>query len=343
MSPMPKISLNIFGKCSITEGIDPKWANFPSILTSCGVKIVPEYESGRNHHIEIEFYRNTKKSKFIKLPPLQNTLVRVEPKVVNPYQYSGEVENMFGNIVFINPFEYKTENHYYWESGYLYDSHFRFKPTKSESRISNSIGFINENKFSLVNGSNYKKRVKALLSVDTDSYSVHIAGKNWDKGILWQVRSQLSQWNYISGSGVGIDLRQLTFPLNLNRQNFFYYGRVSTQLEFLDRFIFTIAIENESSYVSEKLLNAIFSGALPLYCGPSLKEYDIPESLVVRFDPSFQDLNQILDKLTLTERQRILRECRNWADLESTRDRWHVENGFNRLKTLLKEIIEKNL
>lgn len=46
-----------------------------------------------------------------------------------------------------------------------------------------------------------------------------------------------------------------------------------------------IVIENSADYVSEKLIDSIRGGAAPVYVGPPLARFELPESMVLTADP----------------------------------------------------------
>jgi hypothetical protein len=49
-------------------------------------------------------------------------------------------------------------------------------------------------------------------------------------------------------------------------------------------------MENEASYVSEKLFDALVYGCIPIYVGPNLEEFGIPQNVAFKIESNSTDV-----------------------------------------------------
>lgn len=318
--------------CALKNNLDPKWSNFPSLLRKNGVSLVACDSEKQSHHFDLEAYPHTVNSFGKFLLPQNRTLIRVEPIVINPYQYQAEIEDMYGKIVVIAPSEIKSKKNVYWKSGYIdFDN---IKRPKGVTR--SSTGLINENKFSFVSGSNYKLRKKVIDEFMRKDQSIKLAGKNWDSSAVWHLRKQVAAFKVAAKFSSKLDLNQFQLPLKIKSSSLEYFGRVDSVIGFLSECKFSVVIENESTYVSEKLLNAIIAGCVPLYIGPTLSDYEIPAGVVVVMNKSPKQFYEISCNLSESECNSILTKGREWISSKEAINRWSVDKGFERLIEIMK-------
>ncbi len=329
------ISFSILGKCSTKKDLDPKWFNFPSALKKEGISLVSCGSLGQSHHFDLESYPHTVSSFGKSLPIKDRTLIRVEPIVVNPYQYRRDTEERYGKIVVITPNELKSPKNQYWESGYIDFEKIDVSPNRTES----GVAIINENKFSFVPGSNYKLRKKVIDEFLRQEIAIRVAGKNWDQDLLWQTKKQISAAISAAKDYRRVDILQVQSPLNLDSPWVEYFGRVESAQKFLSQSRFAIVIENDSTYVSEKLLNAIIAGCVPLYCGPSLAAYKIPTGVAINLGKSPKQFVEAVLNTPGFELEKVREVGQDWIRSSEARNRWSVNAGFDRLINIIKSRI----
>jgi hypothetical protein len=105
-------------------------------------------------------------------------------------------------------------------------------------------------------------------------------------------------------------------------------------------FRFALIIENEASYVSEKLLNAIIAGCVPIYCGPNLSEFGLPEGMAIETGLNIDMMVRRFQSISHSELEMILSVGLDWAKSIQAQERWGVENSYYRLAKLMTEIID---
>jgi|688.fasta_scaffold52693_5 hypothetical protein len=327
-----QISMSILGVCATKKNIDPKWREFPKLLIDSGLNLVACESEIQNHHFDLEAYPHTLKFFGKSLDTKHRTLIRVEPVVVNPFQYQPSVENKYGNIIVISPCEAKTDRYIYWESGYI-DFNL-IKPTNTQLR--SGTGMINNNKFSFVVGSNYKLRKKIIELFVANDKLFKLAGKDWDKKIFWYLRKQASALLRVNLALSQVSPSQFQLPLSCNSSNFKYFGRVESVISFLSECKFAVVIENDSTYVSEKLLNAVIAGCVPIYHGPPLQSYGIPSSIAINLSDCSLDFLKAVETTSEFNCNQIIKAGKNWIKSVETQERWSVHKGFERLVKVMK-------
>lgn len=288
--------------------------------------------SGQTHHFDLESYPHTVSFYGKSLAVEDRTLIRVEPIIVNPFQYRKATEDHYGKIVVISPNELKTPKNLYWQSGYIDFDKIEFFRNKAES----GVAIINENKYSFVPGSNYKLRKKVIDEFLKNRINIRVAGKNWDQNLVWQAKKQISAAVSSARYYGKIDLSQVQFPLRTDSPWMDYLGRVESAQEFLSQSKFAIVIENDSTYVSEKLLNALIAGCIPLYCGPSLVTYEIPEGVGICLQSSPDKFVEAALGTPEVELEKVRQVGRDWITSLEAKKRWSVNEGFERLINIIK-------
>jgi hypothetical protein len=157
-----------------------------------------------------------------------------------------------------------------WQVGYVSDS---FQTELDTTLAQNHdrmrrVGLINENKFSLVPGELYGLRARVIRDSRFWAEPLQVAGKNWTRGLVWTLAKQLGAFLEVIKAGLTPDVSRLRFPIGKTAARFL--GRVESEIDFLRSLEIALVIENEPSYVSEKLTNAMIAGCQIVYVGPSL-------------------------------------------------------------------------
>lgn len=302
------------------------------MLNREGVPLVDCRSFVQNHHFDLESYRHAIKYFGKSLPVEKRTLIRVEPIVVNPYQYQIGIEEKYGKIVVISPNELKSAKNLYWESGYIDFENLETFPNQSET----GIAIINERKFSFIQGSNYKLRQRVIEEFLRNEQPIKLAGKNWNQTLTWDLKKQVFAALQGLKDNKGIVLSQFQFPLRVKSPWLEYAGRVSSARKFLSQSKFAIVIENDSTYVSEKLLNALIAGCIPLYEGPKLSDYGIPSKVAIEVGTSPAKFLHAVAAYSDCELKEVRETGQEWISSLEARKRWSVNEGFKRLIEIIK-------
>lgn len=237
------------------------------------------------------------------MPKSNRFLVATEPPTVNPRQFNNSVLRKFERVIVPSTLYPQGTNIVVWAGGKYY-------PTRNKAGLFPNDGsregcaMINENKFSLVSGSNYILRSRVIQESIKSGVNITLAGKNWTRGMCWTLAKLGHHFAIaLAARRINFSLRDivaaLRFSLLRGEVEKHYVGTVNDSVDFLSRFKVAIVIENEASYVSEKIYAALMAGCQCVYVGPKLNPLDFPEGFLFQSVPTadavLRTLNKALD------------------------------------------------
>lgn len=209
-------------------------------------------------------------------------LVVHEPSVVRPFNIKTNVLNRFRKVVLVG--RPNCENSAFWPALYL----DRFSTFSAKEKLPRAC-MISSNRLSLVKGELYSLRRKV---VDSNPV-VDLYGQGWDSTLSSRLKQLLFEIYLSSASGNFPQLRALKGYFRTKRLSL---GAVGDKLEKNSHYKVSVVIENSMEYMSEKLLEAIAAGSIPVYVGPKVTSFGIPGSLVVQVDPTVDSVNEGITK-----------------------------------------------
>jgi len=338
---LTKVSMSVLGQCLTSGKLDPKWKVFPSILETKNVSIVPVGDSASTHYFSLEHDAPSLAlaRKSVKLE--NRTLIIVEPRSVHPEQFRKGVRRQYGRVIALSRRHLNGSMGEIWKGGHLSSpSAVLAEVAKGQQldRKPNTVGLINENKFSLISGSQYKKRYLVINEFIENGHEFSLAGKDWDKGLAWTIAKQIHSGIRALSARIVPDFRQCHLPMNVNNKNLSYFGRVDSQFDFLRTLQFAVVIENEANYITEKLLNAVIAGCVPLFFGPPLSEFGIPDDVAIQINGLNQSFFDALQNCSREQIDQVILRGRQWITSTSTLARWGVLSGFERLASRIEEL-----
>lgn len=191
------------------------------------------------------------------------------------------------------------------------------------------VCMIQGNRWSFQNGELYSLRrdLVKLFGSDLDLY-----GFGWNQGL---VREYLSFLNSLFSGGLPkINKFEQISQVGYKYPN--YRGQVTNKLEVMALYKYALVIENSSEYLSEKLIDALLAGAVPIYVGTNLEQFRLPKDVAITVDPNPTRIMKVISKLRQSEG-----ECKNTlnsgrAFLKSPRFK-EISNSFV-LSNLAREI-----
>jgi len=152
-----------------------------------------------------------------------------------------------------------------------------------KARDSRAVVFQN-NKISFADGQLYTLR-RELIEVFGEDIVVY--GTGWNS-VAATLKGLLGATKHHAGLGRRMNLSSLD---NLWIQPKNYKGFESNKSRELEKFQFTIVVENSLDYVSEKLIEALWAGCCVIYVGPPLHEFGIPK-VAIECPPDSQIIRQ---------------------------------------------------
>lgn len=209
----------------------------------------------------------------LRLPKSRCILVRNEPIVVCPLNYQPSTEALFGKIIDVGrklpastmsvPCPRKV-----WRS----------TPFTPRQKRSDTPVLMNANKMSFVKGELYSLRRTLLHHVHTDLF-----GPNWDSSYFSRLKTFVAELWIALAAKQRISWRALSswFAKHPN-----WRGLSADKFATYLKYKYVFAIENSADYMSEKLMDALTAGCIPIYVGPPVEEFGIPSDLVVTSQPT---------------------------------------------------------
>jgi hypothetical protein len=335
-----KISMSVLGKCIVEDEVVPKWQPFYSYLQKRGFEPVSIKSNSSSFHVDLECEGSYVLEFSSHLPSDRKVLIRVEPKCVNPFQYRSEINSIYSNhIVIASKFKTKSES-IIWENGHLPERNVLSEILASTKYLNDRVGIclLNQNKFSSVPGELYSLRRLAMNRFVNADIRFELGGRDWDESYVWEFKSKIK--NYVANfkSSKLISFSNFFTKLNKKSKNLVMVGSIDDTFKFLSSFEFCLVIENENTYVSEKLLNAVISGCIPIYVGPKLADFGFPANIAIEVGGDTEKIVDIYRNTTPEEKVVIRKAGRIWIESEESYKRWGIEPGFNKLADLLFEI-----
>lgn len=294
------IAIRYFGTDSIPR--TSSWASLPDELRDRGFELFHRDENAEpDFCIDIDFVPKPKDHQT--LSGQRRYLIATEPITVNPRQYLKRVSRRFRRV-FVSPQSVlRGPNFTAWTGGYWNpERHTRVHANDGRRR---GVAFVNENKFSFIRHSNYILRTKIVLQSPKFAPDLQFAGRNWSRGALWTFSKLAHHFllaipAFSEGLRLFENLTALKLPLRWKSVKAQYAGEVPDAGGYLSDFKVAIVIENESSYVSEKLYIAFLAGCQCVYVGPKLLDGDFPPGFLFQAEADAESVFQKVDEAIRT-------------------------------------------
>jgi hypothetical protein len=193
---------------------------------------------------------------------------------------------------------------------------------------------ITANKWSAIPGQLYSLRRTAYeLGSEVDLYGV-----GWDRPLVPQFTMLLKE--------IFLAIRAGVWPLVPAWIDLFgkprnYLGSVGDKLATLEKYDYSIIIENSGHYMSEKLIDSLLAGNLPVYIGAPVSEFGIPAELVLQAEPnisSIRDQMELAKKIQLSDFRANLR---SWLTDSSRLEYWRADFATKRILQEINRELER--
>jgi len=257
-------------------------------------------------------------------------LLRNEPRVVCPLNYQKEVLKKFGTVIDFGRFDQSADVQSNWPQFWPDDF-----PNFSEKR-SDKVAIISGNKLSLIPGELYSLRRQCILKIE----DVEHFGTSWDSKMTDRFLDLLRAIRLIQKNGIYPKIKSVRYWFKKYRK---WNGSPYDKRQCLAGYKYTLVIENSPDYLSEKLFDAFFSFAIPIYVGPNIAEYGIPKNLVIQCEP---ELSSVKNGIKRASEMNYLEWCRgvkDWLDSPKTRITWdgYAVNGriIDEIKKMANKVI----
>jgi hypothetical protein len=196
-------------------------------------------------------------------------------------------------------------------------------PSVSGKRL-DKVAIISGNKLSLIPGELYSLRRKCILKIDI----IEHFGTDWNSSISERFLELLRAIRLISKYGIYPKMSSLRFWFHNYK---LWLGSPIDKRECLARYKYSLVIENSADYLSEKLFDAFFSLTIPIYVGPSVTEYGIPEHLVIQCEPNLAAVESGIRQAVEIDYSEWCNDVQEWLDSPKTRSNWDGYAVYGRI------------
>jgi hypothetical protein len=127
--------------------------------------------------------------------------------------------------------------------------------------------------------------------------------------------------------------RRLTFACvaNLWTTPLNYLGDSRDKLETLSKYRYSVVIENSQEFLSEKLIDCILAGTIPIYVGPPTHPFGIPQDLIFSAEPNLESISNALMRAEESDWGAWRAAASDWVFSSSSRQTWAARNCNIRL------------
>jgi hypothetical protein len=91
-----------------------------------------------------------------------------------------------------------------------------------------------------------------------------------------------------------------------------WQGSIAEKADALSLAPVSIVIENSADYVSEKLIDVVRCGRVPIYVGPDLRSFGFPKDIAVQSEPNAVAILDVLQSLEHEQMNSLLDVGNQW-------------------------------
>lgn len=234
-----------------------------------------------------------------------SVLFRSEPRCVLPEAYNKAIEGLYDAVIsFGKPESFERSSHWpqYWLKEEIFEQCV-------EPRSTNTA-MINANKLNLSKFELYTLRRRCAVGID----SIDLFGEDWNSSVISKVKTLL------------IEIRKDPIPHLFSIRNHVRYWfrkwpltlAPTSKQEILRAYKYTLVIENDRTYMSEKLFDALIAGCIPIYVGPDIADYGIPRDLVIEVEPTVESVASGIEAAKRVDFVAFQERLFLWLSLEET-------------------------
>lgn len=339
-----KIEINVFSK-SGDEILD--------VLLSLGYELSDNPKSD----FLINFNHNPASYKaFLKNGGARNRaiLIRLEPTAVHPIQYKKSILANYGFVlspgyVIVDEFNAERTNFPY---RYHKNPAVPVAGNRSLESVMNEeykrgayedwqnrnllVTLIAANKVS-ASGNNYYG-IRRNLANKMGEFELSLFGPLWRDSLFTKMRHRLAVAFFSLKSGVIPNLKSVYGHLHRRYVN--SRGTVADKHEILKQSKFNLVIENAPETVSEKLFDALIAGAIPIYIGPNLAKFNLPESLVIETDGSIGHVREVINNYDERKIKEVLKSGSDFITSGQFVNEWAADKVNSNIARAIDKYIE---
>ncbi len=285
----------------------------------------------------------------------RTVLLRLEPASVYPAQYQKRVEKLYGKVITLGATTCFESTSLAWPYYYnqnplkpnewsaslkselqelINQQHFKLDDWKTRCY---PLSMVASNKVSSVKLNNYQLRRK--FASQFPSFVLHVFGSLWGLGFLEKIIHRLGVLKFALRTGTVPNFLQLYG--NLFKKYPTFRGGISDKHDVIRDSKFSLVIENNDNYVSEKIIDALVGGSIPIYFGGDFRFFGVPERSVVTGLYSVNEILAFIENISDQEVEERLTEARRWLKSQEFMQIWFGDNVFDSLAGVIGEHFRK--
>ena len=289
---------------------DSPWMALATGLGRSGHEVQDLATSSRNAEAVISFNHQAQ----VKLIQAQSgistgrtALIVMEPEVTAPEMYARQALVLYGHRYAASPMWAKSIG----GESFLWPQELRQSRVQQEWE-SFAASLINGDKRSAVHGSRYGLRRSVIQAFDQSLTPLAVFGPGWGDPPIQRLRQAMKGVAKAMRGRVPPDLGEAFGDLRQRPSH--WLGSVDKKTKAFASAPSSIVIENSSDYVSEKLVDAICAGVVPLYVGPPLDAFALPKEIAIRCPPDAQSILRTTSHLNRHRRAEVVEAGREWLN-----------------------------
>ena len=283
-------------------------------------------------------------------------LLRLEPEAIFPGEYLQKIENLYAKI--ITPGALGTGDHSAPEFGWGHfqsanplipgklrakDATMLNEDTVTDDAIFQSwkkrpinVSMVVSNKVSPVMSSNYA--VRRLVAKRNKDEFIQIFGTLWTETLYVQLKHRLAVLKF---NLVNCYLPNLiSIYGGLHNRYYGVNGPIEDKFTILTSSRFTIVIENQSTYISEKIFDAIASHTVPIYYGAKLECAGLPKNIAIQITDVQLDIRSIVEDLNDQSAREILKNGVEFLQSDLYVQHWNEQGANEKIVNALLDVFK---
>jgi hypothetical protein len=266
----------------------------------------------------------------------RKVLLRFEPKAVNPILYQSSTVQMYDRVLSIGgkdhvgvpaqvikwPY-FSHPNPAKPNVGDVRETELLISESESrDGRRTIQLSMIVSNKVGWSDDSNYGLRRDLVRK--SSELGIDVFGMGWQDGLISILRKNLRLFLFFLSQGVPLNPKHLFENITFTRRQ--GVSPIRDKFDVLKKSKFHLVVENSSSYVSEKLLDSLICGAVPIYSGPNVEEYGIPSELVLASIADYQNIKETILNLGSCDLELIRQKIQVFLNSRQGPETWSPVN-----------------
>lgn len=235
----------------------------------------------------------------------RTALIALEPKVTAPLMYRNTSLKMYGLRYAASPIWARQIDGgcFFWPQD--------LTPKSSQSHDGVfAATLINADKRSAVNGSLYGLRRSVIHFLDNNALPLAVFGQGWGDSYRDRLGKAGRALLKAGQAKIMPDTKEALSGINVRPKQ--WMGIAKSKSEAFAVAPMSIVIENSRDYVSEKLIDAVTAGVVPLYVGPPLGDFGLPSEIALTSEPSPERIYSLIRQSTDEHLAQVIAAGQQW-------------------------------